>query len=43
MERAREIVSTKSLDLAVLDAMQQPPSCDVADTVGVQQTDPREE
>ena len=34
MERVREIVSAKSLDLAVLDAVQQPLGCDVTDIVG---------
>ena len=33
MERVREIVSAKSLDLAVLDAVQQPLGCDATDTV----------
>ena len=34
MEMVREIVSAKSLDLAVLDAVQQPLSCDATDIVG---------
>ena len=34
MEMVREIVSAKSLDLAVLDAEQQPLGCDATDIVG---------
>ena len=34
MERVREIVSAKNLDLAALDAVQLPLDCDATDMVG---------